>query len=118
MTEVSVIKGLHSLLHTTEQLLFSFPLSPDVVQKYEGMKQSVYAKLGIEYSHSEIWKLQREAHAKNRQTAIDKGVQVSTRLPDQEQLFALQIQELEHCKTKTTSDSKGAAKAVSSAYTI
>ena len=30
----------------------------------------------------------------------------------------LQIQELEHCKTKTTSDSKGAAKAVSSAYTI
>lgn len=55
---------LNTLIEVTEDLLFSFPLPPDIVYKYESVKKRTYQQIGLECSTHKIWQLQREAIAK------------------------------------------------------
>jgi hypothetical protein len=57
------LKRLYSLLKITEgqfyaELLFSFPLPPEVVKKYEEMKDASFVQAGLTYSPSRMWKQQ------------------------------------------------------------
>lgn len=70
-------KSLQSLLKVTEELLFSFPLPTDIVKKYEFMRESAFAKLGLPHSFSRIWNLQREAHSRSRTDKANSAAQTS-----------------------------------------
>jgi len=38
------VRSLHNLLKVTEELLFSFPLSADLVRKYEMLREGAFLK--------------------------------------------------------------------------
>jgi hypothetical protein len=51
------------------------------VQKYEYVKDRAYSSMGIQHSPSKIWKMQRDAHSKQKTTKIDSFVQTAS-LPE------------------------------------
>lgn len=55
-------KPLLKLLSLAEELLFSFPLPPEVVRKYEDLRRVAFTKVGLVSNAAPLWKLQRQAH--------------------------------------------------------
>ena len=69
------VRSLHNLLRVTEELLFSFPLSSDLVKKYEILRENAFTKAGLIHSAGKLRKLQKEAHAKQRVNVSFKETQ-------------------------------------------
>ena len=65
------VRSLHNLLKVTEELLFSFPLSADLVRKYEMLREGAFLKAVI-HSASKIRRMQKEAHTQQRTTISPK----------------------------------------------
>jgi hypothetical protein len=64
MSSFQDFDGVVSLLKVAEQLLFSFPLPNEVVNKYEFIRNKTFAKCRIPCNSSHIRRLQIEAHSK------------------------------------------------------
>lgn len=63
------VKALYSVLKVAEgkihlELLFTFPLPPDLVRKYEEIKDASFVKANLTYNPSRMWRLQKIAYAK------------------------------------------------------
>ena len=72
------VRSLHNLLKVTEELLFSFPLSADLVRKYEMLREGAFLKAVI-HSASKIRRMQKEAHTQQRTTISPKETQTDNR---------------------------------------
>ena len=81
-SEERAIDAMHTLLNVCEQLLFSFPLTPQIVEKYETMKAEAFSQLNLHFDSSHIWKLQREAYEtqKKSKDALDSDQDSLARL--------------------------------------
>jgi hypothetical protein len=58
---------LLNLLTISEEMLFSIFLKPDIVKKYENMREEVFDKLGLSSDFSKYWDLQYKAQDQTRQ---------------------------------------------------
>lgn len=57
----SSTKLVLNLMNIAEEMLFSINLKPDIVRKYENMRESVFGKLGIPNDFHKYWDLQNKA---------------------------------------------------------
>lgn len=73
------VRSLYNLLKVTEELLFSFPLSADLVRKYEMVREGAFGKAGLIHSASKLRRMQKEAHARQRLTVSPKETQTDNR---------------------------------------
>ncbi|CAG9313774.1 unnamed protein product [Blepharisma stoltei] len=58
------IENMKILLEVAEEILFSFTLPPDLVKKYEFIRDQTFEKVGISDTSSKIWAFQSEAYAR------------------------------------------------------
>ncbi|CAG9318192.1 unnamed protein product [Blepharisma stoltei] len=89
------VKAMHSLLNVTEELLFAFPLPSELVKKYETMKEKVFSKINLASDKGKLWKMQREAYAKQKSTRRDIGIQSAEPTQELEKIRELKWKELE-----------------------
>lgn len=92
------VRSLHNLLKVTEELLFSFPLSADLVRKYEMLREGAFMKAGLIHSASKIRRMQKEAHAQQRMTVSPKETQTDNRAstpPPSAEVQSFKFSELE-----------------------
>ena len=91
------VRSLHNLLKVTEELLFSFPLSADLVRKYEMLREGAFLKAGLIHSASKIRRMQKEAHTQQRTTISPKETQTDNRpsTPPPPQVSSFKFSELE-----------------------
>ena len=67
------VKAIEHLLSVTEELLFSFPLPEDLVQKYTQMRENAFYKANLKCNNEHIWRMQRAAlsrHSFSNSTSI------------------------------------------------
>lgn len=83
--KMNEVKAIEHLLLVTEELLFSFPLPTDLVQKYIHMRENAFAKASIKCNNDSIWRMQRAALSRrsSSQCAPSPDIQIPSSKSDQ-----------------------------------